>query len=237
MVLRVLGAIASAALAACTTTELLPQTDRSWDQQRAAMVERQLRARDISNPRVLDAMARVPRHLFVPDDVRPQAYEDHPLSIGHGQTISQPYIVAFMTQAIDPAPAQRVLEIGTGSGYQAAVLAEVAGDVYSVEIVPELAEQARATLHALGYGRVHVRTGDGYAGWPEHAPFDRIVVTAAPDEVPPALLEQLALGGRMAIPVGRGIQELRVLEKTADGLRTLATLPVRFVPMVPGRGR
>jgi protein-L-isoaspartate(D-aspartate) O-methyltransferase len=234
---RILGAIASAVLAACTTAESLPQTDAAWAQRRAEMVARQLRARDITSPRVLDAMARVPRHLFVPVNERARAYADHPLPIGYGQTISQPYIVAFMTQAVDPSPTARVLEIGTGSGYQAAVLAELAGEIYSIEIVPELAERARTTLESLGYERVHVRTGDGYAGWPEHAPFDRIVVTAAPETIPPTLVDQLAVGGRMAIPVGRDLQQLQILEKTADGLRTLRTLPVRFVPMVRGDGR
>jgi protein-L-isoaspartate(D-aspartate) O-methyltransferase len=203
----------------------------AWDAQRAAMVEQQLHARDIRSPRVLDAMRRVPRHLFVPEAQRGQAYEDHPLPIGHDQTISQPYIVAFMTQAIDVRATDRVLEIGTGSGYQAAILGELAKEVYTIEIVAPLAERARATLASLGYRNVHVRTGNGYLGWPDRAPFDRIMVTAAPDDVPPALVEQLKTGGLMAIPVGAVYQELRVLRKTATGLETLATLPVRFVPM------
>ena len=202
-----------------------------WAALRRQMVAEQLRARDIRDPRVLAAMERVPRHLLVPEEVRREAYEDHPLPIGHGQTISQPYIVAFMTEALDVEPGHRVLEIGTGSGYQAAVLATLAQAVYSIEILPPLADRARATLSALGFRNVEVRTGNGYLGWPEHAPYDRIMVTAAPDEVPPALLQQLRIGGLMAIPVGTVSQELRILRRTATGTETVATLPVRFVPM------
>jgi protein-L-isoaspartate(D-aspartate) O-methyltransferase len=200
--------------------------------ERGRMVEEQLRARDIRSPRVLEAMARVPRHLFVPEAVRAQAYGDYPLPIGHDQTISQPYIVAFMTEALEIEPAHRVLEIGTGSGYQAAVLAELARAVYTIEIVAPLAERARQALAARGYRNIDVRTGNGYLGWPEHAPFDRIIVTAAPDAIPPALVEQLRVGGLMAIPVGTIWQELRILRRTKSGLDTLKTLPVRFVPMV-----
>jgi protein-L-isoaspartate(D-aspartate) O-methyltransferase len=202
-----------------------------WDTERAAMVEEQLRARDIQSPRVLDAMGRVPRHLFVPEPQRAHAYGDHPLPIGYSQTISQPYIVAFMTQAIDVRATDRVLEIGTGSGYQAAILGEVANEIYTIEIVTPLAERALETLASLGSRNVHVRAGPGSLGWAEQAPFDRIVVTAAPDDVPPALVEQLKTGGLMAIPVGDLSQELRILRKTATGLETLETLPVRFVPM------
>jgi protein-L-isoaspartate(D-aspartate) O-methyltransferase len=202
------------------------------DAQRSAMVEQQLRGRDIRSARVLDAMRKVPRHLFVPEAQRGDAYLDHPLPIGHGQTISQPYIVAFMTQALDLRPTDRVLEIGTGSGYQAAVLGELVKDVYTIEIVEPLAERARTTLSSLGYRNVHVRAGNGYLGWPDQAPFDRVMVTAAPDEVPPALVEQLRVGGLMAIPVGgAGFQELRILRKTEKGIETLTTLPVSFVPM------
>ena len=195
------------------------------------MVDEQLRARGIRDPRVLDAMTRVPRHAFVPAAGRDEAYGDHPLPIGHGQTISQPYIVAFMSEALRLESTHRVLEIGTGSGYQAAVLGELAGEVYTIEIIPELAESARKTLIENGYANVTVRTGNGYLGWPEHAPYDRIMVTAAPDAVPPALVEQLKVGGLMAIPVGTGVQELRILRRTATGLETIDTLPVRFVPM------
>jgi protein-L-isoaspartate(D-aspartate) O-methyltransferase len=201
------------------------------------MVADQLRARDIRDPRVLDVMSRVPRHLFVPESERGEAYGDHPLPIGHGQTISQPYIVAFMTQALDVRSEHRVLEIGTGSGYQAAVLGELAGEVYTIEIVEPLADSARETLSTLGYKNVHVRAGNGYLGWPERAPFDRIMVTAAPEEVPEALVQQLRVGGLMAIPVGAWLQELRILRKTESGLETLATMPVRFVPMTGKKGQ
>ena len=204
---------------------------RDWAAERQRMVDQQLRARDIHSPRVLDAMGSVPRHLFIPEDHRREAYEDSPVPIGHGQTISQPYIVAFMTQALEIGPADRVLEIGTGCGYQAAVLATLARQVYSIEILAPLADRARETLSTLGYHNVQVRTGNGYLGWPEEAPFDRIIVTAAPDEVPDALVQQLKIGGLMAVPVGTFVQELRILRRTAHGTETLDTLPVRFVPM------
>jgi protein-L-isoaspartate(D-aspartate) O-methyltransferase len=202
-----------------------------WDGERRLMVDAQLKARDIRDARVLDAMLKVPRHLFVPEPQRAEAYTDSPLPIGHGQTISQPYIVAFMTQALNVAPGDRILEIGTGSGYQAAVLGALAKTVSTIEIVAALAERARETLKSLGYRNIQVRTGNGYLGWPEHAPYDRIMVTAAPDEVPTALVQQLKIGGVMAIPVGTVIQELRILRRTATGTETLSTLPVRFVPM------
>lgn len=210
------------------------QEPGDYNEERARMVREQFQARDIRDPRVLDVMARVPRHLFVPESQRAGAYEDHPLPIGHGQTISQPYIVAFMTQALEVQPDHKVLEIGTGSGYQAAVLAELARDVFTIEIVEPLGEGARGTLKEAGYRNVHVRIGDGYLGWPEEAPFDRIMVTAAPADVPRALVDQLKVGGLMAIPVGALIQELRILRKTEKGLETLQTLPVRFVPMIKG---
>lgn len=217
---------------ACGATETDPQrAARDWEAERRRMVDEQLQARDISNARVLEAIRTVPRHLFVPEPRRADAYGDWPLPIGHDQTISQPYIVGFMTQALDVAPEHRILEVGTGSGYQAAVLAALAKDVYTIEIVPTLAERARDTLSALGYRNVHIRTGNGYLGWPEHSPYDRIMVTAAPDEVPPALLQQLKIGGLMAIPVGTVTQELRILRRTVTGTETLGTLPVRFVPM------
>jgi protein-L-isoaspartate(D-aspartate) O-methyltransferase len=200
--------------------------------ERTRMVDNQLRARDIRSARVLDAMLAVPRHVFVPEAERTDAYSDAPLPIGYDQTISQPYIVAFMTQALDIAPEHRVLEIGTGSGYQAAVLGTLAKEVFTIEIVPPLAERARETLTALGYRNVQIHTGNGYLGWPEHAPYDRIMVTAAPAEIPAALLQQLKIGGLMAIPVGTVTQELRIVRRTVTGAETLATLPVRFVPMV-----
>ena len=204
---------------------------RDWAADRQRMVDQQLRSRDIRNVRVLDAMLEVPRHLFIPEANRGEAYDDAPVPIGYGQTISQPYIVAFMTQALEIEPDDRVLEIGTGCGYQAAVLARLARQVYSIEIIPPLAERARETLRSLGYRNVEVLTGNGYLGWPEHAPFDRIMVTAAPEEVPSALIEQLKVGGLMAVPVGTMDQELRILRRTAAGTETLHTLPVRFVPM------
>jgi protein-L-isoaspartate(D-aspartate) O-methyltransferase len=220
-----------AAAVACAPGVADRQRGPDWDAMRLRMVEEQLKARDIQQPRVLRAMLDVPRHLFVPEALRAEAYGDYPLPIGHDQTISQPYIVGFMTQALDVAPDHRVLEIGTGSGYQAAVLAKLARDVYTIEIVPALADRSRETLAAHGYRNVHVRTGNGYLGWPEHAPYDRIMVTAAPEEVPPALLAQLKVGGLMAIPVGALTQELRILRRTPTGTETLTTLPVRFVPM------
>ena len=231
--LRRVSAVVALAIVglACGVTVVSPQNDTARQPERTMMVEEQLRARDITSPRVLDAMREVPRHLFVPEAQQAAAYGDYPLPIGHDQTISQPYIVAFMTQALELAPEHRVLEIGTGSGYQAAVLSLLAKDVYTIEIVAPLAERARATLSRLGYANVHVRTGNGYLGWPEHAPFDRIMVTAAPDEVPPTLVQQLKVGGLMAIPVGTATQELRILRRTATGTETLRTLPVRFVPM------
>ncbi|MDQ7007764.1 MAG: protein-L-isoaspartate(D-aspartate) O-methyltransferase [Acidobacteriota bacterium] len=196
------------------------------------MVEQQLRARDITDEAVLAAMARVPRHLFVPPDLAASAYRDSPLPIGHGQTISQPYMVALMTQLARAAPGKKALDVGTGSGYQAAVLAEIVDQVYTIEILPELAAEARRRLARLGYDKVVVRCGDGYAGWPEHAPFDLIIVAAAPGEVPEPLIEQLAPGGRLLIPVGETHQELVVISKSEDGtISRQAYGGVRFVPM------
>jgi len=196
------------------------------------MVEKQLRPRAIDDPRVLRAMAKVPREKFVAKELEASAYEDRPLPIGFGQTISQPFIVAFMTQALKPKPTDRVLEIGTGSGYQAAVLGELVAQVYTIEIVRPLAQRAATVLHALGYKNVLVKGGDGYKGWPEHAPFDAIIVTAAPDHVPQPLIEQLKEGGRMVIPVGKTYaQELQVLEKHGGVVKQTAALPVKFVPL------
>ena len=217
---------------ACTSDGAALQRDpRDWDGQRGRMIEDQIRGRGIRDERVLDAMRMVPRHLFIPESERSRAHADSPLPIGYGQTISQPYIVAFMTEALRVSRDHRVLEIGTGSGYQAAVLGALANEVYTMEIVEPLANQASATLKALGYGNVHVRTGNGYLGWPEHAPYDRIMVTAAPEEVPPALIQQLKVGGLMAIPVGSITQELRILRRTTTGMELIDSLPVLFVPM------
>jgi protein-L-isoaspartate(D-aspartate) O-methyltransferase len=231
---RVLARLSAALVMSlsCTASQRPePPGEDRWGSARARMVEEQLRGRDIRSSRVLEVMRRVPRHRFVPLELQDEAYRDTPLPIGHRQTISQPYIVAFMTEALDVQPEHKVLEIGTGSGYQAAVLAELARDVYTIEIVAPLADVARETLTNLGYRNVHTRTGNGYLGWPEEAPFDRIIVTAAPPEVPPALVEQLRLDGLIAIPVGTDLQELRIMRRTVKGLSTVKTLPVRFVPM------
>lgn len=202
---------------------------------RAAMVHDQLAGRDISDSRVLAAMGRIPRHRFVPDGLQANAYGDYPVPIGHDVTISQPYIVALMTQLADVSPGERVLDVGTGSGYQAAVLAELGAEVWSMEIIGEHADAARQRLAALGYERIHVRHGDGYGGWPEEAPFDAIVVAAAAPEIPPALLEQLALGGRLVIPVGpRYDQSLELVIRGSDGDLRRSIAPVRFVPLVGG---
>ncbi len=207
------------------------KSEAAYAAARADMVEKQIVARGVADPRVLEAMRKVPRHEFVPESQRKAAYHDGPLPIGERQTISQPYIVAIMTELAKLDANSKVLEIGTGSGYQAAVLAEVAGEVYSIEIVAPLAERARALLHRTGYTDIHLRLGDGYAGWAEAAPFDAILVTAAPPEVPEPLIEQLAVGGRLVVPVGRWWQELVVLTKTKDGIERESVFPVRFVPM------
>jgi protein-L-isoaspartate(D-aspartate) O-methyltransferase len=199
---------------------------------RARMVSDQIHGRGVSDPRVLEAMRRVPRHLFVPSEYRQEAYDDHPVAIGYGQTISQPYIVGFMLHALQLEPGHRVLEIGTGSGYQTALLAELVAAVYSLEVIAPLADRARETLTALDYHNVTIRVGDGHAGWPEHAPYDRIVGAAAPEAVPPALLEELTDGGIIALPIGVVNQDLIVYRRTGDRLETLATMPVRFVPMI-----
>ena len=204
----------------------------NFDDLRRRMVERQIAARGVNDPRVLDAMAAVPRHAFVTPEHLDAAYEDRPLPIGYSQTISQPYIVAYMVEQLRLPAAARVLEIGTGCGYQTAVLAHIAQHVWSIEIVAALADRARATLGALGIETVTIRAGDGYGGWPDAAPFDGIVLAAAPDHVPPALADQLAVGGRLVLPVGAGEQELRVLTRTGDGTTEDRLLPVRFVPLV-----
>ncbi len=198
---------------------------------RLQMVAGQIEARGIQDPCVLEAMRRVPRHRFVPEAQRREAYSDWPLAIGFGQTISQPYIVALMTELLRPDKTMKVFEVGTGSGYQAAVLAECVAEVYTIEIIPELGQRAEKLLRELGYENVHVRIGDGYEGWPEAAPFDGILVTAAPEDVPPPLLEQLAVGGRLVVPLGRGLQELVVITRTPEGYERREITGVRFVPM------
>ncbi|MFM8334859.1 MAG: protein-L-isoaspartate(D-aspartate) O-methyltransferase [Opitutaceae bacterium] len=211
-----------------------PVDTEDFRRARYALVERDVVAAGVKDPAVLAAMRRVPRHLFVPEPLWREAYDDHPLPIGHGQTISQPSLVALMTEMLGLTPQSRVLEIGTGSGYQAAVLAEVAGEVYSIEIVRPLAEAAARALQRAGYERVQLRIGDGWQGWPEAAPFDAIIVTCAPEDVPAPLVAQLRAGGRLCIPVGPAgaTQELLLLVKNADGaLERRTSLPVRFVPM------
>jgi len=199
--------------------------------ERRAMVELQLASRDVTDGPVLKAMGKVPRHAFIPPEAQAQAYGDHPVRIGHKQTISQPYIVGYMTQALSPQPAHKILEIGTGSGYQAAVLAELVAQVYTIEIVEPLGARARGVLDGLGYKNIHFRIGDGYAGWKEAAPFDGIMLTAAPPEIPQPLLDQLKMGGVMIAPVGRSNQELVRITRTADGFRRERVMGVRFVPM------
>lgn len=213
--------------------------DQDFTAARERMVRQQLAApgRDITNARVLAVMRKVPRHELVPAGVRAQSYGDHPLPIGYDQTISQPFIVAFMTEKLEPKPTDKVLEIGTGSGYQAAVLAELVSNVFTIEIVEPLARRAEADLKRLGYTNVFVRAGDGYKGWPEAAPFDAIIVTCAPEKIPQPLVDQLKEGGRIVIPVGpAGDQELYVLRKKGDKVEKRVVLPVRFVPMTGKHG-
>jgi len=205
-------------------------TTQDFAQQRRSLVD-QLRSQGINSNAVLDAMLKVPRHEFVPSSQRHFSYQNRPLPIGHGQTISQPFIVGYMTEAASIAPGEKVLEIGTGSGYQAAVLAELAKEVYTIEIIPELAEGARSVLSKLGYQNVRVKTGNGYVGWPEQSPFDAIVVTAAPDEIPQALVDQLAVKGKMVIPVGSMFQEMVIITRDESGVVERRTIPVQFVPM------
>ena len=199
---------------------------------RDEMVRTQIEARGIKDKRLLEVMRGVPRHRFVPQAYKRSAYKDRPLPIGEGQTISQPYIVALMTELLRLTGTEKVLEIGTGSGYQAAILAELTGYVYTIEIMPTLAERAEKLLESLGYKNILVKCGDGYIGWQEHAPFDGIIVTCAPEEVPAALVEQLADGGRMVIPVGSIYQELMLIEKKNGQVKVKSIIPVRFVPML-----
>lgn len=199
---------------------------------RSKMVTEQIVSRGVVEPKVLDAMRKVERHLFVSPELQPVAYSDEPLPIGHAQTISQPYIVAYMTEAAQLKSGDRVLEIGTGSGYQSAILAEIAKEVYTVEVIEPLAVAAASRLSGLGYKNIHVRHSDGYNGWPEEAPFDVIIITAAPPEIPDELLKQLAAGGRMIVPVGSFLQELRLITRTPGGFEERNLLSVRFVPMI-----
>jgi len=208
------------------------QVRTDWSSLAEKMVQSQIIERGVSDAQVLKVMQETPRHLFVPAEVREMAYRDGPLPIGYQQTISQPYIVALMTELLQLKGQEKVLEIGTGSGYQAAVLAQLARSVYTIEIVEPLARSSAVLLNQLGYDNVEVRYGDGYQGWPEQAPFDRIIVTAAPEEIPQALVDQLAVGGRMVLPVGKHYQELILLTKNEKRVTRKDIIPVRFVPMV-----
>lgn len=229
LVLLVLGELT---LAGLTTAVAADAAADRFAEQRRNMVEEQIRLRGVADPAVLAAMEKVPRHLFVPPPQRPAAYADAPLPIGHGQTISQPYIVARMTELLGVRRGDKVLEIGTGSGYQAAVLAEMGVRVYTIEIVEPLGKEAREILTRLGYRNVEARVGDGYKGWPGEAPFDAIIVTAAPPTIPQPLLEQVKVGGRIVLPVGEVWQDLEVLTRRRDGtFERQKVLPVRFVPM------
>ncbi len=213
------------------------QEKSPYADQRKMMVENHLRERDITDETVLRVMGNVPRHAFVPYDLRDMAYTDQPLPIGEGQTISQPYVVAFMTQALELQGDEKVLEIGTGSGYQAAVLGEIVDEVYTIEIFESLGRRAGDILDSLGYDNVHLRIGDGYAGWASQAPFDAIIVTAAPKEIPQPLKDQLAEGGRMVVPIGSISQELMLLRKESGEMKQYNLLPVRFVPMIDKDGK
>jgi protein-L-isoaspartate(D-aspartate) O-methyltransferase len=231
----VAAALLAALLAGTVAVARSDAPEDPWRAARERMVDEQIVARGVRAPRVLAALRAVPRHEFVPPEHRASAYADEPLPIGDGQTISQPYVVAAMTEALALRGTERVLEVGTGSGYQAAVLAELAREVYTIEIVKPLADSARERLARLGYSRVRVRHGDGWQGWPSAAPFDAILVTAAPGEVPEALVDQLAPGGRMVLPVGdAGHQELLLLVREAGGIRRERLMDVRFVPMTRG---
>lgn len=220
-------------LAHCTegkrASDSSPKGD--YETMRERMVETQIKARGVKDPRVLAAMLKVERHLFVPRDLHPTAYSDQPLPIGEGQTISQPYIVALMTELLDLKGDEKVLEVGTGSGYQAAILAELAKEVYTIEIIEKLATSAEKLLLDLGYKNIKVKAGDGYLGWPEATPFDAVIVTCAPDHIPTPLMDQLKEGGRMVIPVGEFTQELKKIVKRGGKLETTNVIPVIFVPM------
>lgn len=233
LALLVLSISAASCTAGDRRSSQKPQTEVSdYERKRNRMVSEQIEARGVDNPQVLESMRSVERHLFVPEADRWEAYEDRPLSIGEGQTISQPYIVAFMTQAIKPKKTDRVLEIGTGCGYQAAVLSRVVERVYTIEIIDELAKSAKERLVKLNYKNISVRSGDGYAGWAQEAPFDAIIVTAAPEKIPPKLIEQLKTGGRLIAPVGSDLQDLILVTKQLDGtIVKRNVMAVRFVPM------
>ena len=218
-------------LFSCARDNYTPTEEKEYKTMRSEMVKRQIIARGVKNPMVIEAMKTVPRHLFVPEGEQKNAYKDQARSIGSGQTISQPYIVAFMTEELNLKEGDKVLEIGTGSGYQASVLGQIVDTVFSIEIIEELAARAKHTIESLSYKNIVIKQGDGYLGWPEKAPFDAIIVTAAPPTIPPLLLEQLKIGGRMILPVGKYVQELVIVSKNEGGHTMESVLPVRFVPM------
>lgn len=229
---RLLGAFILIVSPLIVSTTTVKSAEINWKELRKDMVEKQIQRRGIKNPAVLQAMRTVKRHELVPVPYRSKAYGDHPLPIGEKQTISQPYIVGLMSELLQAKPGDKILEIGTGSGYQAAVLAEMGLEVFSIEIIEPLARRAKADLKRLGYPDVQVRFGDGYQGWPGEAPFDGIIITAAPPRLPEPLVQQLKVGGRIVVPVGRGAQDLNVYTKKEDGAVSVETIiPVRFVPM------
>jgi len=236
---RFLWKLAVTAMILLAYFEAPGQTAAEYKTQRYNMVSNQLAGRGISDTKVLEAFRNVPRHEFVPHEYRRYAYADQPLPIGEGQTISQPYIVAYMTEILNIKPGDKVLEIGTGSGYQAAILAEVEAEVFTIEVIEPLATRAKEVLNNLGYKNIHLKTGDGYQGWEENAPYDAILVTCSPSKIPEPLKQQLAEGGRMIIPVGRqhDIQFLYLLEKHNGKIRQRNVLPVRFVPMIDDKGK
>jgi protein-L-isoaspartate(D-aspartate) O-methyltransferase len=213
------------------------EKSKDYTLDRERMVTEQIIARGISDQRVISAMLKVPRHLFVPENQRSLAYEDYPLPIGDGQTISQPYIVAYMTECLNLTSNDRVLEIGTGSGYQAAILAQIAHEVYTIEYIKSLGTRAQELFKQMNYSNIHVKIGDGYKGWPKYAPFNAIIVTCAPEKIPEPLIQQLSEGGRIIVPVGKefSVQELVRGVKVKGKLETKTTLPVRFVPMIQGK--
>lgn len=229
--LRKVVLLVSALMLAGACQSEKPKSRDNWADDRQAMIEEQIKKRGVSDQRLLEALNKVERHLFVPEKYRSMAYADHPLPIGEDQTISQPYIVALMTELLQLDGDEKVLEIGTGSGYQAAVLSELAALVFTIEIVKPLAERSQKLLDSLGYDNITLKCGDGYAGWAEQAPFDRIIVTCAPPEIPQPLIEQLADSGRMVAPVGEFWQELVLIEKFGHEIRKTNIIPVRFVPM------
>jgi protein-L-isoaspartate(D-aspartate) O-methyltransferase len=228
---RALRGVVAAALAVLVALAVPAGAGDRFEAQRKAMVEEQIRQRGITQPEVLTAMGQVPRHMFVPESLQAQAYAHQPISLGNGRTIYQPYVVALMTSLLDLKRGSKVLEVGTGTGYHAAVLSRIARQVYSIEIVQGVANQAAKRLENMGYPNIEIRVGDGYQGWPEKAPFDAILLSAAPPHIPKPLIDQLRVGGKMVVPVGGFFQDLLVITKTADGIEKRTVIPVRLAPM------